>query len=165
MGPEYMGIVDIKGIVHRPGGMMGRYIECLEVMVVVLYLRPLNHLKAHSGEEVFHPFNSFSDGMQTTEIDCPARQGDVDPLGFQSGVKRSRLQCCPLAIQPVGKLLFRRIDQGTRLGSLISSQPPQGFQESGERAFLAQIIDPQLLQLSGRLGPVNGLDRSAFKCL
>ena len=61
MGPEHMGIVDIKGIVHRPGGMMGRYIECLEIVVVVLYFRPLHNLKAHSGEEVFHPFNSFSD--------------------------------------------------------------------------------------------------------
>ncbi len=73
-----MGVINIKRIMHRSGGMMRRNVERLEVLVVVLYLRPLNHLKTQTRKEICHAFDGASNGMQRTHQLDSSWQGHID---------------------------------------------------------------------------------------
>ena len=73
-----MGFIDVERIVHRTGRVMRRDIERLEVMVVIFDFRPFNTLKTHRAKKLLHALNGSGNRMQSTDLNTPSRQGDVN---------------------------------------------------------------------------------------
>ena len=67
----------------------------------------------------------------------------LPPRGFQRALARA---------DQVLQLLLDHIDQGAGLRALLGRQLAQAFQQRGDLAFLAQVIDTQLFQRGAVFG-------------
>ncbi|MNG04768.1 hypothetical protein D3C84_879230 [compost metagenome] len=97
--------------------------------------------------------------MQTTRGLAAPRQGHIDALGRQLGTQRSPFKGGLAAVQGFLNLVLGGIDQGTGLRTLFRRQLAQGLHHLSQLAFLAQIVNPQLLQGIHIVGVANGLKR------
>ena len=66
---------------HRPGRMMGRDIERLEVMKIVFDLGSFRYAETDLDEKSFDTLQGTGNGMQSTGLLAPSRQGYVDGFG------------------------------------------------------------------------------------
>jgi len=60
--------------------MIGRKVQRLEVVVVVFDFGTFGNREPDGAEKVFHPLNAAGYGVDTSTLDVPARQGDIDGL-------------------------------------------------------------------------------------
>ena len=81
-GPD-AGAVDVEGVLHLAGGVVGVEVEGVEVEPLVLDLRPLGDGPAHGGEEVADLVDEHVEGVPGTGLRARGGDGDIDGLGAQ----------------------------------------------------------------------------------
>ena len=138
--------IDIEGIVHGPRGVIFRNIEGLEVVIVVLDLRPFGHLVADAREQFLDALQGEGHGMQATRGLPPARQGDIDALPRQARLQCGGLQGLAPRLDGLVHLLLGLIHGLPGLGTRLRGQILELPQGIGEHALLAQILDAQPVQ-------------------
>jgi hypothetical protein len=103
MGAQQQLGVEIKGVVHRPRGMMLGDVERFEVVIGVFDLRAFDHGEAGVGEQPLDTAHCTGHGVQSTRRAASAGQADVDALGGQSRAQHRLFQARPLrARSPAG---------------------------------------------------------------
>ena len=148
--------VEIEGIVHRPRRMVGRNVQRLEVMEIVLDLRPLGDREADPGEECLDARQGAAERMAAAGPLPPPWQRHVNRLARQPGIQRRRFQR-RLACGDGGfQRLLSLVDGLAGVAPLFGRQAPQFLEALGERAFLAQIMHARLIQGGEIAGPGDG---------
>ena len=77
MGAQHPAILEVKGVVHGPRRMMGRDVERLEVVVVVLDLGAFRDLEAELAEQRLDTRQRPGDGVQPARAAAAPGQGHV----------------------------------------------------------------------------------------
>src|SRR5690606_1102640 len=77
---QYMIVIDIKGIVHRPGRVMRRNIEGAEVVVIIFYLGTHFHAVTYRCEDFLNTLQCTGDRMQATGMLPSSGQRDIHHL-------------------------------------------------------------------------------------
>ena len=80
---ETAGDVHVERVLHGPGGMVGRDVQRLEVVPVVLDLRTLHDLVAHPGEDLDDPPLHDRERVQRPGTRPSTRERHVDPVGLE----------------------------------------------------------------------------------
>ena len=141
------GRVDVEGVLHVPGGVIGRDVERLEVVPVELDLRPGGDLVAEAGEDGGDLVGGPGERVPVAAgQEAPPRQRDVEgraaELGLQAEVGQGGLpggeQGLHLVADAVGDLADPR--------PLLGGQAPHAAQRGGELALLAEEADPERLE-------------------
>ena len=78
LGAEKNVVVDIEGVLGVPGWVVLRNIERLEVIIVALHLRALNHVEAHSQENFLELVEHDGQRMLIAQFVPLARHRHVD---------------------------------------------------------------------------------------
>ena len=80
--------LEVEGVEHLPGGVLGRDVERLEIVPVVLDVRAFGDREAHVGEDRHDLLGGLADRVDPPLLPLARRQGDVDPLRLELGVER-----------------------------------------------------------------------------
>lgn len=104
---------------------MGRNVQRIKVMVVVLDLRPGSNGKAQLGEKGFNAFDGARNRVQATVFHPPTRQGDIDGLLREAGIQRRRLQRRLTGVQGLLNLLLGLVDDRPGRRTLFCRQIAQ----------------------------------------
>ncbi len=156
--------IEIKGVVHRPRGMVRGDIERLEVVVGVLDLRAFHHGESGVGEEPLDASQRAGDGMQTARPLTAPRQGDVDAFAGQPARERRLLQrrsCghqCACLDRDLG--LIDRLPGGR---ALFARQGAELLEQGGQFTALAQITHPNLIERRQIGGVGDRVDRALLE--
>ncbi len=98
------------------------------------------------GKELFDSFQSPGNRVQTTRGLATTRQGHVNGLGGELGAQLRLLERRLARIENLCDTLLGDIDQGAELRTLFCRQAPQGLHHLSQLAFLAKVVNPDLLQ-------------------
>ncbi len=146
-------------VLHVARGMVRREVQGLEVVVVGLDLRALDHGEAEPGEDlddlVLHP----AQRMGGAERRAAAGERQVGP--------RRRARSHALGLLCVGEtrvherfqLALGLVGRGAHLRPLGRGQRAERAEELGESALPAEVLDADLLELGGRPGGGDRLAR------
>src|SRR5437867_5011403 len=96
---EEPGDLDVEGVLHGPGGVVGGDVEGLEVVPVVLDLRAFLHAVAHAGEDPDHLVLDDREGMQRSRPQPAAGKRDVDPIALEQASLFRPGQCSTPFVQ------------------------------------------------------------------
>src|SRR6185312_14109133 len=137
---------EIERVVHRPRGVIGREVERLEVVEIVLDLRTRGDLEARAAKDLLHAQARQRDWMEPAALLAAARQRDVDAAGGE----------LPLDIRPRQRLaprldgsphpLLGLVDPLAGRRPLGGREAAQGFQLLGEGALLPEPAYPCLIE-------------------
>ena len=134
-------------------------VELVEVVLGQLHLGAVQHGEAHANEDVFQLIQGQVHGVLVPQLHLTAGDGHIQSLILQA------------LFQSLGFQLSRggldgRLQGGTDLigqlahgGPLLGGQLAHHFQNGGELALFAQILDAQTVQFSGGLGLLKGGQR------
>ena len=145
----------VERVLHVARGVVLRDVEGLEVVVVELDLGPLGDGEPHPGEHVHDLVVHLGERVEPARDDAAARERQVGPVGRQPG--------SPLdALQDGLPGLELRLDPRLRLVRLAPHERPlggrqsrQGAQELGEAPALAEVLDPDLVEVPASGGPLD----------
>ena len=134
-------VVDIEGILRVARGMVLGQVQQLEVVVIVLDLRPFDHLVAHADEDIA----SFYSARYSSDAASPRRRsgpGRVTSIA-------SRCEALLLFLRPsarpralIQRLLQRRarfVDQLAHPRALLGGQLAHAAQQAGQFALFAPV--------------------------
>ena len=148
---------DEEGVLHIARGVVGGDVERLEVVVVLLDLRPLEHVEAHAREDVDQLLLDEGDGVDGTaarelrghgHVDLFARVACGELLFFQLLLAR-----CELLLRPGAHVA----DQLARGGALFGRDVAHPLGQRGDGARLAEILHLQFKQLLARRNALHAL--------
>ena len=77
-----------KRIMLLPCGVFGRNVQRVEIIPVAFNLRTFGNGKAHIGKNGGQFFHDLADGVDRAHRACAARQGHIQPFGFQTRIQR-----------------------------------------------------------------------------
>ena len=160
MGAQHPAILEVEGVVHGPRRMMGRDIERLEVVVVVLDLGAFRDLEAELAEQCLDARQRPGDGVQPARAAAAPGQGHVQAL-----FRQAPLQGLPLQIGLArfdGRLqpLLGLVDDGPGHLALLGRQAAELLQPGRQAALLAEVLHTdgvQRLQVAGSRYGLLGL--------
>ena len=124
-----------------PRGMLGRNVQRIEIVEVVLDVRAFGHGEAEVAENLHHLFPHLGDGMNGAGDLRPHRQRHVDLLGGEPRLKRDLLQLRLAARQGLRHLVLQHVEGGARLLALLGAHGAQALHALGDRALLAERGD------------------------
>lgn len=136
---------------------MARDVERLEIVVVVFDFRAFGNAVADVREELFDTLQSAGNRVQTTGGLATARQGHVDAFGGEFGCQFCLLERCLACIENLCDTLLGNVDQRADVRTLFSRQVPQGLHHLSQLAFLAEVVNPDLLQGIDIFGALHSL--------
>ncbi len=156
---------DIERVLRVARRVVLRHVQGLEVVVVVLHLRPLDNAEPHADE---NPLDFPQFGAQRVAVaELPARagQGHVDflPLQPARGLRLLKLLRArrkfgfDVRADFVGQLAHGR--------SLLGGKAAHPLQNGGQLPLFAEVADPQLLQAPAVLRPAQFALRRLADCL
>ncbi|MCY1175091.1 hypothetical protein D9M73_153140 [compost metagenome] len=146
MGTQQHVGIEIEGVMHRPGRVVARDVERLEVVIVVFDLRAFGDAVADTGEELFDAFQSAGNRMQTTGGLATARQGHINALGGQTGAEFGFFESRLARVEHLGDAFLGVVDQRANFWPLFGRHVAQGLHHLGQFAFLAKELNPDLFQ-------------------
>ena len=133
---------EIKGVVLLPGRVLGRDVECGEVVEILLDMRAFGDLKAHLAKDGDDLVHGLADRMEPTGAGEGYRQGDIGTLAGEPLIERG-------PAEPRGSLAQRRRDAvlgGVHLRSgappLFRLEPAQFSHRQGQRPTPSENPDP-----------------------
>ena len=112
-------VVDIEGILLISGRMSLGDIQLFEVVLVVLHLRALDHLIAHSDEDALHLFSCNGVGMAVSHLVLFCRKGNIDDFFLQLLLSGFFRQCHPGLLQFALQLSPDIVDHLSYLGTVL----------------------------------------------
>ena len=80
LGSQHDVLVDIERILLILGRMVGRDVQLLKVVQVILHLGAFHHLIAHANEDPLYLFQGDGVGMTVSHVILLGRKGHVDDL-------------------------------------------------------------------------------------
>jgi hypothetical protein len=153
-----VGDIQVERILHGSRRMVGRNVQRLEVVPVVLDLRALRDPVAHAREHVDDLAFDDGQGVQRASPRAAARQRDVDAVGGQQSLLLRRLKLAAPALE-------RRLERGAHLvrdeadaPSIVRLERTEGTLRLRERGLAAEHGDLRRLQLVERPGRLERLD-------
>ena len=136
-------VLDVEGVLRVARRVVLREIEQLEVVVVVLDLRALDHVKAHAGEHVDQLILHEGDRVHAAQRRVLARFGDVDGLACEL---LFLLELFDFAVQRVelrGELFAHLVDHLAGLRAHVRGELAHRAQQHRQVALLAQQLQAQ----------------------
>ena len=141
MGAEHhtVTVFQIERIVHRTGRVIGRRVQCREIVEIRLDLRPFGHIEADGAEQLFDALQRADHWMQSTDTGPATRQRHIQRLGGQLGFECRLLQRIATSAQQRldGRLGFVDLRPSRFAGIGIEFAKP--LQQFGDRTALAEI--------------------------
>ncbi len=144
---------------------MAGNIERFEVVVIVFDFRPLGDAVADMGEELLDALQRAGHRMQPAGSLTTPWKSDVDTLSCQLGAQCGLLQLGLARIQHVLHTILRGVDHRPRLGTFLGRQFAQGLHQLGQLAFLAEVLNPDLLQGRGVFTSLHRLEGLRDQCI
>src|SRR5699024_5001606 len=148
----------VEGVMHGARRMMRRKIQRLEIVVIVLDLRPGSNLETQPLENIEQTIEGAIDRMTAARIDRAPRQGDVDGLRVQARVEALARQHGAAFADGLFERMLGAVDLLTSLTPLFRRQLPQTLELCGERPLLAEKAHPDFVQAALALGPGDLLE-------
>ena len=145
----------VEGVLHVARGMVLRDVERLEVVVVELDLGALGHREAHAGEHVHDLVVHPRQGMEAPGDDAAARERQIGPIGGQPGPPLEAVQDHPPALELRLDLGLGQVGLAPHHRPVGGRQAGQGAEQLGEGALLAEVLDPDLLEVPAGGGPLD----------
>ena len=143
LGAQQKILGQIKSILHIPGGVILGHIQAGEVVVVIVDLRGIAHLKAHTckgiDDLVFHQ----RDGVQRALRANFGGHGDVHRFGGVAGVHFGAAHLLGGLVILGLHLLLELVDDLTGGGALGGRHIAQLFHKAGHLAVFAQVFLPK----------------------
>ena len=151
VGAQHDVVIHVEGVLGVARRMVLRDVQQLEVVVVVLHLGALHDLVAHAHEDVDHLLKGDVHRVQGACAARRSRQGHVHSLGLQAGLLLAFLQLCAALLQRILQGLAHVVHQLAHLRALLGGELAHAAQQTGQLALLAEDVDANLLQATGRL--------------
>ncbi len=162
VGPQEVSAGEIEGVLVVAGGVVGRDVEGLEVVPVVLDLGARLDVVAHAQEDLLDPPAHDVDRVLGAAHDRDSREGDVDrSCGHRRGVTLhldlagllhlDHGSCGLLRLHELRLDFLLELVEGLAVRTLLLvGQLAQGRRQLVEdAALLARIGNPDLLHLGG----------------
>ena len=135
-----------EGVVQRAGGMIGRRVEGLEVVVLGLDLGPVDDLVAHADEDVLDLALGLSHQMQMPERRPPSREGDVDLVFAQAVDQLLSLELLAPGFHGVLRALRIEVAHLAHFWTFLRRQFGDGAQQQNQLGLAAQEAHPRVLE-------------------
>ena len=141
------GLLQVEGVLHVAGGVVGRDVERLEVVGVELDLGPARHRVAEPAEDGGDLLGGAGDGVAVAARPLRApRERDIDGASPELRLERPRLEPRPpLPEQPLD-LVAHPVGDLTDLGAHLGDELPHASEHLRQLALLAQEADPEVLE-------------------
>ena len=125
--------------------MIGRYIQCLEVVVIGLHFGTVNNIEAHGLEDVDEIVQHYVQRVQTTLFILFAGHGDIQRFSSQTIFLLFVLNGLSFSRNCLFQLLAQLVDQLTHDGTLLGRESTHTAQQCRDRALLTHIANTELL--------------------
>ncbi len=136
----------VKSIVHRPRRVILRDIQRLEIMEVVLDLRPRGYLESGLREDALDAQPRPGDGMNAAGFLAAPRQGHIDGAPGEVLLEPSLLEADSMHFQGCLDRRLRIVDALARRGTLGRREPSQALELLGEQPLLTQEAHAHVVQ-------------------
>jgi len=77
MGPQQDAFINIKGVLHIPGRVVGREIQRLKIIVIQFHLGTFGYFKAQSQENILYLIKYHYQRVAPAHLKRPAGQGHI----------------------------------------------------------------------------------------
>ena len=156
VGPQQAPVRGPEGVLGVARGVLGREVERLEVVVVVLELGADGDVVAEAAEDVEQSVGHLREQVVAAGRHPLPRKGEVDALRGEAGVERGALQRRFAGLdRPLDRLLAL-VQRATDGATHVGRQRGESLELLGDRALLAEQPHPQVLQGAGVRGGVDG---------
>ena len=145
-GRAWRGGGQIKGVMVLAGRVPGRNVESLEVVKVVLDMRPLRHGEAHLAKDRHQFFHGLADRVDSADRGRTGGQGHIDAFGLQLRLQLGGLQRGLALLNRLGHHLLELVDRLAGFLARLGIQLAQVLHLGGDPALLAQRRDPRFVQ-------------------
>ena len=165
MGTQQGAVVEVEGVLHRPGGMVGRDVERFEVVMVVLDLGTFHDVEADGAEEGFDAPAGQGQGVQPARGLTAPRQRHVDALLRQPGFGQMRADRLAACFERVAKGGRRFVDAPAGLGPLGRGKLADPLHLRLQTPLPAEVADPHRIDLLQRVrsrGPGQRLSEDSI---
>ena len=149
----------IQRVLHVARGMLGRHVQRVEAVPLVLDLGAFDDGEAHAREDLFHPLAHDGQRMAVAERGGAAGQRDVDGAGRARGCARPR----SLIVGPA------RLDRLLQLVGVAADAPSSGragrcaiscIQDGDDAVLAAEIAVADGLRVARRGAPARARPRT-----
>ena len=164
LGAEQDGIVlgGVEGVLTIPGGMTGGGVEFGEVVALQLYLRALDHVKAHADEDFLHLVEHNAHGMLMTHRNLFGGHGHVYSLHLELPIQGCSGQGCLLLLQGCLNGGTNLVGLLTHHRALLGGKGAHLFEQCSEFTLFSQKTNAQVFQLSGFFCFIQSCQRHFF---
>ena len=138
---------DIKGILHIPCRMVLWQVQCLKVIIILLYLRAHLYREAHLHEDALDFHQRHGQGMQMTARGTAPRQGNINLFAGQALLQLRFTELLVLLRNQLLQLLTGIIHNLADAWPVLLGKLPQASQDSGQLTLLAQVLYPDIIQV------------------
>ena len=80
MSPQQKTILEVEGVLHIPGRVVGWDVQPFEVMKVILDFRPIGDRETHRGEYVYCLLRYLGYRMESAPGSSPSGKSYIQPL-------------------------------------------------------------------------------------
>ena len=134
-------------------------------MVVILDLRAVVDLEAHSGEDIDHLVLCDGERMKSSCRAHLCRHGDVDLLALVAGCKLQLIHLVFHFLVACFYLVLKFIDRLTDIRALLLRNASKTFHQVRDAAFLSKEVLPELTKLFLGLYTAESGFHLLFQCL
>ena len=160
---QQVAVFKIERVMHGPRRMIGRDIQCLEVMKFVFDLRTVRDIKARAQENLLDAQSRLRDRMHRSLLLTTAWQCHIERARVQLELDRAALEFEPAGLDSLVQALLGRVDVGARSGTLGRRQCADGLELFGQCALAAEPVDADFIELGNLAGRCDlrqcGLDQ------
>jgi len=139
------GRVEVQRVLHVARGMVGRHVECFEIVIVVFDFGAFEDLVAHARENILDLLTDAHERMHASDGDLPAGERDVDGAGgWTRGIDRgARVAYRGLDIG------LERVDEPAEFPALFGGNGPEALEQRRHQAVAsAQKVVVQRLEIA-----------------
>ena len=134
-------------------------------MVVILDLRAVVDLEAHSGEDIDHLVLCDGERMKSSCRAHLCRHGDVDLLALVAGCKLQLIHLIFHFLVACFYLILKFVDRLTNVRALLLRNASKTFHQVRNAAFLSKEVLPELTKLFLGLYTAESGFHLLFQCL
>ena len=147
LSSQYHIVIDIEGILCISCRMIFWNIECLEVIVVKLYLWSLCNIKSHTDEDFFQLIENDGDWMFFAQNAAFARHGNIQCLGCKALIQKVCFQICLGFFQSFLDLCTNLVCKLTDYRTFLCGEFAHLFQDCGQLSLFTKILYSDCIQI------------------
>ena len=145
MRAQHFAALQVEGVHHRAGWVVGGNVQRAEIIPVVFDVRAVLDGKTHGAENRRDLLGGAADRVDRPGNFGADGGGDVDPFRRQPALQRRRIQHRAAFRQRLGDDSFENIQLCASGFARVRVHRAQRFQFGGDRAVLAEQRDAQFL--------------------